>query len=78
MKPIYVTFQIKPTLYLMAMGYNTKHYAIKCSSMDDAYDAASDINSFCGVTYIRINKCGRLRHKDTIVMINGDNYDKKL
>lgn len=56
-KYVYVTFQIKPAKVL---NLPTKRYAVQCKDMDEALEVASDINSFDGVTYIRINKSGRL------------------
>lgn len=78
MRTIYVTFQIKEPPYLFAPTIVTKHYAIKCGNMNDAKEAAADIYSFDGVSYVYINKCGRLRHKDTKVILFGSNYGKEL
>lgn len=78
METIYVTFQIKPTAYCMSLGYEAKHYAIKCSSMDNAREAASDVSSIDGVSHLYINKCGRLKHKDTKVIMFGSYYEGEL
>lgn len=78
MKKIYVTFQIRPNNYFRLMGYQTKHYAIKCDNLDNALEAAADVYSLCGVSHIRINKCGRLRHKDTKVILYGSFYGGEL
>lgn len=74
MKTIYVTFQIKPTEFIsLLLGLKTEHYAIKCDNEEQALEAASDIYSFDGITYLRINRCGKLRHKDTKI-IQYENY----
>lgn len=78
MKTIYVTFQIKPTEYCRSLGCKTKHYAVKCSSMATAQEAAADINSIDGISHIYINQCGRLRHKDTKVILFGRDYIGEL
>lgn len=79
MKAIYVTFQIKPTDFVKSLlGLKTSHYAIKCDNEKDAREAASDVYSIDGVTYIRINRRGRLRHRDTKILPYGINYDKEL
>lgn len=78
MKTIYVTFQIKPTDLCKSLGIETKYHAIKCSSERDAQDAASDINSIDGVSYIRINTTGKLRRKDRKIILYGSNYIKEL
>lgn len=78
MNTIYVTFQIKPTAHCMSLRYKTKHYAIKCSSLNNAKEAASDIYGIDGVSRIYINKCGRLKHKDTKVILFGSYYEGEL
>lgn len=78
MNTIYVTFQIKPTEYCISLGYKTKYYAIKCGSMNDAREAASDVNSIDGVSHIYINKCGRLKHEDTKIILFGNYYAGEL
>ena len=78
MKTIYVTFQIKKPPYCFAPTITTRYYAIKCSRMADAQEAASDVNSIDGVSHIYINKCGRLRHKDTKVILYGSYYIGEL
>ena len=75
---IYVTYQIKPTAFVSAMtGEKTKYYAIKCNDYAQAVDIASDVNSLDGVTYVRINQCGHLKHKDTIIS-DGNEYWRKM
>ena len=76
-KPIYVTFSIRPTDYVRSMGYENKYYAVKCDTMDNAMEAMSDINSIDGISYLRINKCGRIR-KDAKVILYGSNYIGEL
>jgi hypothetical protein len=75
---VYVTYQIKPTALLREMtGKETEYYAIKCRDYDQAVVIASDVNSLDGVTYIRINRCGHLKHKGQITITSGDEYWKK-
>ncbi len=64
MKKIYVTCQVKPAKVL---GLPTKHYAIECETLSQVQQAIADIYSYDGVTYIDVNKCGRLK-KGTIVL----------
>lgn len=72
MANLYVTFQIKPTFMGRALGIKTKYYAIKCETYDEATDVALDINSLDGVTYLRINKCGKLSRKDVKILPSND------
>ena len=75
---VYVTYQIKPTALVREMtGKETEYYAIKCRDYDQAVVIASDVNSLDGVTYIRINRCGHLKHKGQITITSGDEYWKK-
>lgn len=75
---MYVTYQIKPTAFVTAMtGKETEYHAIKCKDYDQALCIASDANSLVGVTYVRINRCGHLKHKDKMIIISGDEYWKK-
>lgn len=60
-KIMYVTFQFKPSKYVeTVMGVKTRKYAIACESIDEAHEIMADVNSFDGVSYIRLNKCGKL------------------
>lgn len=63
----YVTFQIKPSAYCRALGMETKKYAIECPDMESAQEVAADVNSLDGVTYLRINKSGKLGQGVTII-----------
>lgn len=75
---VYVTYQEKPSAFVTAMtGAKTKYYAIKCHDYDQAREIATDVCSLDGVTYVRINQCGHLKHKDTIIT-DGDEYWKKM
>ena len=79
MKNVYVTFQVKPTKFCQTMlGLKTKHYAIKCNNIKDAHEAASDVYGIDGISYLRINTCGRLRHKDTKIILYGSYYDGEI
>lgn len=72
---LYVTYQIKPTSYVTAVtGRETEYHAIGCRDYDRAVAIASDVYSLDGVTYVRINRCGRLRHKDKVKITSGDEY----
>lgn len=67
----YVTYQVKPTQFVReTMGIPTKYYAVRCTE-DNWREIAADINSLDGVTYIRLNKCGRIR-KDAKIVNYGD------
>ena len=78
MKNIYVTFQIKPSRYFQGLGFQTKHYAIQCANEQDAREAASNIYGLDGISYLTINKCGRLKHKDTKIIQYGSNYTAEI
>lgn len=78
MKTIYVTFHVKKQPYFMASTRISYFYAIKCSNISDAKEAASDVNSIDGVLYVRINKSGRLPHKNTKVILFGSCYESEL
>lgn len=65
---IYVTFQVR------FVHEGIKKYAVECKSLKEAREIAADVNSFDGVTYLRLNKCGVLP-QGTIVTKAKD-YDK--
>ena len=68
MKPnIYVTFQVK---YGIFTHKPTKYYAVKCKDIEEAMAVASDIYSYDGISYLRINKCGKIRKDATIMNPN--------
>jgi hypothetical protein len=76
---IYVTYQIKPSVFVTAVtGKQTEYHAIRCKNYDQAAVIASDVNSLDGVTYLRINRCGHLKHKDKVIITSGDEYWKKM
>lgn len=76
---IYVTYQIKPSVFVTAVtGKQTEYHAIRCKDYDQAVVIASDVNSLDGVTYLRINRCGQLKHKDKVIIMSGDEYWKKM
>ena len=64
---IYVTFQVKPRILTYLP---TKYYAVKCENMEEARNVASDIYSYDGISYLRINKCGKIRKDATIMNAN--------
>lgn len=67
---MYVTFQFRPTKFVAeAMGAKAKKYGILCNTMDEVHETMADINSFDGVSYIRLNKCGKLPKGTKIVKI---------
>lgn len=70
-KWVYVTYQIKPTEFVRNLGYKTQYFAVRCKDEEDALEALMDLNSLDGVTYLRINKCGRIR-KDAKIVNYGD------
>lgn len=72
----YVTFQIKPPRILRENGIATRYYAIECPSMDKTLEVASDIYSLDGISYLKINKCGRLRKGVVILKSDGDYITK--
>ena len=58
---MYVTFQFRPSKYIATvMGVKTKKYAIECQTLDEAHEIIADVNSLDGISYIRLNKCGKL------------------
>lgn len=67
---MYVTYQIKPTEFCRQLGHKTEYYAVRCTE-ENWREIAADINSLDGVTYIRLNKCGRIR-KDAKILNYGD------
>lgn len=71
-KSWYVTYQIKPTEFCRQLGHKTEYYAVRCTE-DNWREIASDINSLDGVTYIRLNKCGRL-HKGVKILEYGERF----
>ena len=76
---VYVTFQIRPADFVAAItGKKVEYHAIKCNDYDQAVTIASDVNGLDGVSYIRINRCGHLKHKDKTNIISGDEYWKKM
>lgn len=65
-KKIFVTYRTKPSNYVCRLtGAKAKYYAIECVDEKEALEIASDINSLDGVSYLKINKSGRIR-KDAI------------
>lgn len=64
---IYVTFQVKPSNYCKNLGYTTQRYAIKCENMEQALKRMRDVYSYEGISYLRLNKCGRLKKRTTIL-----------
>lgn len=75
---VYLTFILKPCKLLQEMGCDTVHFAIKTADEMQAWDAASDIYSIDGLSYMHINKCGRLHHKDVVTMKFGTDYEKQI
>lgn len=55
MKKAYCTYK-----WRLLGGYHSHTYAIECNSVDEAWEAARDIYSYCGIMYVNVNKCGRL------------------
>lgn len=78
MKTHYVTFQVIPTDYLKGLGYKTKYYAVKCDNEKDTFECVSDLYGMEGLSYLRINNCGRLRHKNTKIIQYGKNYTVEI
>lgn len=76
-KTIYVTWIIRPTEFCRSIGYKTKHYAVKCDNENQAYEVISDVNAIDGVSYLRMNKCGRI-NKDAKVMLYGSDIIHNL
>lgn len=76
-KPIYVTFSIRPSKHIWPMEHTNRYYAIKCDTMDNAMEAMSDVKSIADISYLRINKCGRIR-KDAKVILYGSYYIGEL
>ena len=74
---IYVTYQFRPTSFARSLGAETERYAVKCRTYDQALGIISDLNSLDGVSYIRINRCGQLKNRNTIKIVSGDEYWKK-
>jgi hypothetical protein len=76
---VYVTFQIRFTDFVAATtGKKVEYHAIKCNDYDQAVTIASDVNGLDGASYVRINRCGHLKHKDKTNIISGDEYWKKM
>ena len=76
---VYVTFQIRPTDFVTATtGKEVEYHAIKCSDYNQAVTIASDVNGLDGVSYVRINRCGHLKHKAKANIISSDEYWKKM
>lgn len=75
---VYLTFILKPCKRLAEMGCDTIHFAIKAVDEMQAWDAASDIYSIDGLSHMRVNKCGRLHHKDVVIMKFGTDYEKQI
>lgn len=78
-KPIYVTFQSKPSFLAMAIGRcKTEYYAVECSSKDQAMEVAMDAYSLEGYNYLRINSCGKLTHKRERRIMSAQEYAEKF
>lgn len=78
-KPIYVTFQSKPSFLAMAIGHcKTEYYAVECSSKEQAIEVAMDAYSLEGYNYQRINTCGKLSHKDERRIMTAQEYAEKF
>ena len=65
----YVTFQFRPATIPAMMGVKTKKYAIRCESEEEVRYTLADINSYDGVSYLRVNRCGKLPKGTKIVKI---------
>lgn len=74
-KKFYVTYKIVPTIFAMAVGIQTEYHAVECESESEAYEVASDVNSLDGISYLRVNKCGRINKQSKV--ITADEYWKK-
>ena len=71
---MFVTFQFRPSKYIATvMGVKTEKLAIECHTMEEAHEIMADVNSYDGISYIRLNKCGRLP-KGTKVVKLGDKF----
>lgn len=57
---IFVTFQFRPTPFAEQQGFKTEKYAVSTNTIDEAREIAADVYSLDGVSYLRINKCGKL------------------
>ena len=66
---MYVTFNVRN---LPCFGGKIERYAIKCKDMEQAKLIASDINSFDGVSYLRISTKSK-PHKEAHIF-DGDRY----
>jgi hypothetical protein len=76
---VYVTFQIRPDDFVAATtGKEVEYHAIKCRDYDQAVTIASDVNSLANASYVRINRCGYLKHKDKTNIISDDEYWKMM
>ena len=72
---VYVTYQVRPSEYLrLVLGHETKKYAIECESESQAIEVASDVNSLDGVSYIYINRCGKLPKGCKILKVKNGEY----
>lgn len=76
---VYVTYQFKPTSFVSELtGSETEYHAVRCEDYDQAVTIAADVNSLVGVTYVRINQCGHIKHKDKVIITSGNDYWKKM
>ena len=67
---MYVTFQFRPhPTVKYSFGVDTKKYAIKCETIDEAHEIMADVYSLDGVSYIRLNKCGKIPKGPKVVKI---------
>ena len=76
-KCVYVTFRVGTTDYCKTLGYKPVRFAIKCQTMEQAKEAASTINGFDGISYLRINQNGRVKGEPVPIAFGSD-YDKAI
>lgn len=67
---IYVTCNVIFPQMLRGLGYTIKRFAVRCVSEDEARKARSDLNSYDGVTYVRVNRCGRISDSVKVLLFD--------
>lgn len=65
---MWVTFQIKPCDIVQIVGVKTKYYAVSCDNDEQFREITSYVYGIDGVTYIRKNKNGKFKHKETKIL----------
>lgn len=62
---MYVTFQI--AYHHFWQRWKTVRYAVKCPNEKIALEVASDINSIDGISYLRLNRCGKINKNCRVI-----------